>query len=69
MGSETIHFLEAVLIDTVVMVSPEHVRLVMESYSAADASAETNASVTLPLSNFSLAKMHGLKHWVHNEES
>ena len=62
MGPETIHFLEAVLRDTQVMVSPEHARMVMESYSAADVSAKLNEPVTLPLSNHSLSVLHELKH-------
>jgi len=62
MGPETIHFLEAVLMNTEVMVSPEHARMVMESYSAADVSAVLNEPVTLPLSNHSLAVLHELKH-------
>jgi hypothetical protein len=32
-----------------VMVTPEHARMVMELYMAADLSAETNQPVTLPL--------------------
>jgi hypothetical protein len=31
------------------MVTPEHARMVMEIYMAADLSAERNESVTLPL--------------------
>jgi len=61
MGPETIHFLEAVLMDTEVMVSPEHARTVMETYSAADVSAEINEPVTLPLSNHSLSILHEQK--------
>lgn len=62
MGPETIHFLEAVLMNTEVMVSPEHAKMVMECYSAADVSAETNEPVTLPLSNLSLSVLDDLKH-------
>jgi predicted dehydrogenase len=49
MAAETIHFLEAVVLDRPVMVTPEHARLVMEVYIAADLSAERNEPVTLPL--------------------
>lgn len=61
MGPETIHFLEAVLLDSPVMVAPEHARMVMETYSAADVSAETGDPVTLPLSNQALAALADLK--------
>ncbi len=57
MGPETLHFLESVLLDRPVMVAPEHARLVMESYRAADLSAERNAPVDLPLSNSALAEL------------
>ena len=49
MAAETVHFLEAVVHDRPVMVTPEHARMVMEVYMAADQSAESNAPVTLPL--------------------
>jgi len=49
MAAETIHFLEAVALDKPVLVTPEHARMVMEVYLAADRSAETNAPVALPL--------------------
>src|SRR5262245_27079362 len=55
MGPETIHFLESVLLDRPVMVTPESARMVMEVYCAADLSAERNAPVELPLSNEALA--------------
>ena len=61
MGPETIHFLEAVLQDTPPMVAPEHARMVMECYSAADISAEIGDPVTLPLSNMALAQLADLK--------
>lgn len=61
MGPETIHFLEAVLMDTLPMVAPEHARMVMECYSAADISAEIGDPVTLPLSNASLAQLADMK--------
>jgi hypothetical protein len=51
MGPETIHFLESILLDRPVMVAPEHARMVMESYTAADLSAKLNEPVDLPLSN------------------
>ena len=46
---ETVHFLEAVVHDREVMVTPEHARMVMEVYMAADLSAERNEPVSLPL--------------------
>lgn len=49
MAPETLHFLEAVVYDREVMVKPEHARMVMEVYLAADLSAERNEPVTLPL--------------------
>ena len=49
MAAETIHFLEAVVFDRPVMVAPEHARMVMEVYIAADISAEKNEPVSLPL--------------------
>ena len=49
MAAETVHFLEAVVRDEPVMVTPEHARMVMELYMAADISAQTNLPVTLPL--------------------
>ena len=51
MGPETIHFLEACIRDTPVMVTPESARRVMETYSAADLSADRNEPVDLPLTN------------------
>ena len=49
MAAETVHFLEAVAYDRPVMVTPEHARMVMELYIAADLSAESNEPVALPL--------------------
>jgi scyllo-inositol 2-dehydrogenase (NAD+) len=49
MAAETLHFLEAVVYDRPVMVAPEHARMVMEVYIAADLSAERNEPVALPL--------------------
>ena len=51
MGPETIHFLEACILDRPVMVAPEHARMVMETYTAADLSADRNEPIDLPLSN------------------
>ncbi|HSA90085.1 MAG TPA: Gfo/Idh/MocA family oxidoreductase [Burkholderiales bacterium] len=48
MAPETVHFLEAVVYDRPVLVTPEHARTVMEVYIAADRSAERNAAVDLP---------------------
>ena len=47
MAAETIHFLEAVAYDRPVMVTPEHARMVMEVYIAADLSAERIEAVSL----------------------
>src|SRR5258705_11557126 len=49
MAAETIHFLEAVALDRPVLVTPEHARMVMEVYIAADLSAESNQPVPLPI--------------------
>jgi scyllo-inositol 2-dehydrogenase (NAD+) len=49
MAPETVHFLEAVVYDRPVMVTPEHARMVMEAYLAADLSAERNEPIALPL--------------------
>jgi predicted dehydrogenase len=49
MAPETVHFLEAVALDKPVLVTPEHARMVMEVYIAADLSAESNQPVDLPL--------------------
>ena len=49
MAPETVHFLEAVAYDRPVLVTPEHARMVMEVYIAADISAERNEAVSLPL--------------------
>jgi myo-inositol 2-dehydrogenase/D-chiro-inositol 1-dehydrogenase len=55
MGPETLHFLESVILNKPVMVTPESARTVMEVYSAADLSAERNAPINLPLGNEALA--------------
>lgn len=49
MAAETVHFLEAVAYDRPVLVTPEHARMVMEVYIAADTSAEKHEPVALPL--------------------
>ena len=51
MGPETLHFLEACILDRPPMVSPESARLVMETYLAADLSADRNEAIDLPLTN------------------
>jgi scyllo-inositol 2-dehydrogenase (NAD+) len=51
MAAETVHFLEAVALERPVLVTPEHARMVMEVYIAADLSAESNQPVSLPLGN------------------
>jgi myo-inositol 2-dehydrogenase/D-chiro-inositol 1-dehydrogenase len=61
MGPETIHFLEACILDRPVMVAPEHARMVMEAYTAADLSAELNEPVDLPLSNKAIAAIADMK--------
>ena len=53
MAAETIHFLEAVAFDRPVLVTPEHARMVMEVYMAADVSAEKNEPVALAVSGSS----------------
>ena len=49
MAPETLSFLEAVVYHRPVVVTPEHARMVMEVYMAADASAESGMPVTLRL--------------------
>jgi hypothetical protein len=61
MGPETIHFLESILLNRPVMVSPESARVVMEVYTAADLSAERNEPVDIPLTNESLAAVAALQ--------
>jgi len=56
MAAETIHFLEAVAFDRPVLVTPEHARMVMELYIAADLSAERNEPVALPLTGSKSAR-------------
>jgi hypothetical protein len=57
MGPETLHFLEACIMNRPVMVTPESARVVMEVYTAADLSAEKGEPIDLPLSNESLARV------------
>ena len=61
MGPETIHFLEACIRDTPVMVTPESARRVMETYSAADLSADRNEPVDLPLTNETISGDRGIQ--------
>jgi len=60
MGPETMHFLECVLRDQPPMVSPESARRVMETYLAADLSAESGEPVNLPLNNQALSAVQEL---------
>ena len=55
MGPETLHFLESVMLDRPPMVNPEAARRVMETYIAADLSAERGEPVNLPLNNEALS--------------
>ena len=61
MGPETIHFLEACIQNKPVMVTPESARVVMETYTAADQSAERNEPVDLPLTNETIAAVADFK--------
>jgi myo-inositol 2-dehydrogenase/D-chiro-inositol 1-dehydrogenase len=61
MGPETIHFLEACIRDSAVMVTPESARRVMETYSAADLSADRNEPVDLPLTNETISAIAEFK--------
>jgi predicted dehydrogenase len=49
MAAETLHFLEACAYGRPVLVTPEHARMVMEVYIAADLSAANHEPVSLPL--------------------
>jgi hypothetical protein len=49
------------LMDRPVMVTPESARTVMETYTAADLSAERNEPIDLPLSNQTLAAVADMK--------
>jgi predicted dehydrogenase len=61
MGPETIHFLEACIKDRPVMVTPESARMVMETYTAADLSADRNEPVDLPLTNATISAVAEMK--------
>src|ERR1700688_1105507 len=61
MGPETIHFLEACIKNSAVMVTPESARRVMETYSAADLSADRNEPVDLPLTNETISAIAEFK--------
>ena len=60
-GPETIHFLEACIRNGPVMVTPESARRVMETYSAADLSADRGEPVDLPLSNETISAIAEFK--------
>jgi predicted dehydrogenase len=60
-GPETMHFVEACIKNTSVMVTPESARRVMETYSAADLSADLNEPVDLPLTNQSISQIAEFK--------
>jgi predicted dehydrogenase len=60
MGPETLHFLEAVILDREPLVSAEGARRVMECYLAADLSAETGAPIDLPMNNEALSGVQDL---------
>jgi myo-inositol 2-dehydrogenase/D-chiro-inositol 1-dehydrogenase len=60
MGPETLHFLESVMLDRAPMVSPESARRVMETYLAADLSAERGEPIDLPLTNQALSGIQDL---------
>ena len=61
MGPETLHFLEACILDKPPMVTPESARIVMETYTAADLSAELGEPVDLPLSNQAVSQVAEMK--------
>ncbi len=61
MGPETLHFLEACIQNKPVMVTPESARVVMETYTAADLSADRNEPVDLPLTNETIAAVADFK--------
>ncbi|MEM9220985.1 MAG: Gfo/Idh/MocA family oxidoreductase [Pseudomonadota bacterium] len=61
MGPETIHFLESVILDRPPMVDVRHARMVMETYCAADVSAEVGEPVALPMSNLAITQLAELK--------
>ena len=56
-----IHFVEACIRNSPVMVTPESARMVMETYTAADLSADRNEPVDLPLTNETIAAVADFK--------
>jgi len=60
MGPETLHFLEACIMDRPPMVAPEGARKVMECYLAADLSAERGEPIDIPMTNEALAGVQDL---------
>jgi myo-inositol 2-dehydrogenase/D-chiro-inositol 1-dehydrogenase len=60
-GPETIYFLESCIKNRPVMVTPESARRVMETYSAADLSADMGEPVSLPLNNESISAIADFK--------
>ena len=60
-GPETLHFLEACIKNKPVMVTPESARRVMETYSAADLSADRGEPVDLPLTNETISAIAEFK--------
>src|SRR5580704_5373394 len=60
MGPETLHFLESVILARPPMVSPESARRVMETYLAADLSAERGEPIDLPMTNDALSGVQDL---------
>ena len=61
MGPETLHFLESCIQNKPVMVTPESARMVMETYTAADLSADRNEPIDLPLTNETIAAVADFK--------
>jgi predicted dehydrogenase len=49
MAHETVHFLESVASGRQPIVTPEHARMVMQVYQAADVSAETGQPVEIAI--------------------
>ena len=66
MGPETIHFLEACIRNTPVMVTPDSARRVMEAYTAADLSADRNTPIDLPLTNETISAVAEFKQKVRS---
>ena len=60
-GPETIYFLESCIKNRPVMVTPESARRVMETYSAADLSADRGEPVNLPLTNETISAIADFK--------